>query len=295
MIRTLLLTTSLLVASAGFATAQGLAVGLSGPKEIKTLSSGDELSKGEQRYLDELAKRLGEASKSGAIQVPYGPSDLSPGSASEQPQRTQVAVGVAARVGGLEVKRLRFRSREDAQKFAIYAVNVTGKPTLVEVRGRQLVIVRGERVSKPDELAAIREAAWSTLPKAPGAPSVAGLVLSGGTHSYSTRVPNEHLDDFVKGALEEARREGKPGVVDGERATESWPGHSHSVEARERGSELWVHSSFDREVDPSPAIRALHETLERGSEKLEAAKAKLETIQHRPQRQGINSALSGPR
>lgn len=279
----ILLTLSLVAMLASSASAQGAFVLRSGEKGLETFLADDPLTEAEVRFMDELELRLGKRTQSSAIRVPYGARDLMPGDGRMPHQGRDVhqrenrrawgtpsAEGVAARFRGLEVRRLRFQSAHEAQLFALYAPKTIGSPTLVEARGRQVVIARGERVADPAELAKIRSAAWSVLPHAPGAPSVAGVTLSRSTWAIETRIPNEGLDSFVAGAIKEAADlpPGPNRVVTSTQATESWKGHSHSVETRARGSSLWVSGGHEG-ILRSPPIRSLAETLRRGSEALE--------------------------
>jgi hypothetical protein len=259
----------LLVFSAPLASAQGIAVFRSAEKEIRTLRVRGIPSPQEAKYLRYLAQALGESSDTSVVQVPYSESDLGLRPGSPANLSDQVAKGVAARVGGVDVQRLRFRSADHAQRFAIYAAPTLETPTMVEVRGNQVVIARGERVSKPEDLERIRRAAWGVLHHAPGAPSVAGVVLSMSEFSYESRVRNEDLDAFVDGAIVDAQ--GRPGAtIEGGRATVVRERHRSSAE-RHSGDlvTLWV--AQGRNIQDPERMQAIGEGMLARSNALAAA------------------------
>jgi hypothetical protein len=269
--RALLLALSLLGCAAPLASAQGIAVWKSGDKDLQSIRVPDGPSEAEARYFDELRLRLGKGREATAIRVPYGATDLAAGGGRLNPRspvRDLAARGITASVGGVEVTRLRFPSADHAQRFALYGAKTLDSPTLVEVRGRQVVVARGDRLVKPKELEKVRAAAWSVLPHAPGAPSMSGVTLSRSNFAFESRVPNEDLDTFTKGALDEARKSPAPNSLQKEgKAIQIWEGHTSSAEALERGSRVWASGSHAG-IDTDPPIRALAESLSRGSDAL---------------------------
>ena len=85
-------------------------------------------------------------------------------------------VQLQARHGDRTVARLRFRTGADALTYAANVdVRTSGQLTLVEVRGKQVVVlsIPGQLpedgwtksdLERIDEIAAVRKAAWATLP-----------------------------------------------------------------------------------------------------------------------------------
>jgi hypothetical protein len=75
---------------------------------------------------------------------------------------TLEARGVRARFDRLEVERLRFRTPQDAMLYAGGVAEGEGTE-VIEVRGSQVVILRGEEVADPRLAAAARGLAWDRL------------------------------------------------------------------------------------------------------------------------------------
>ena len=276
MIKRSLLTLAILFPGALFlgasaASAQGLAHWRSGDKGLEARRVRTLVSEAEVAYLDNLTLTLGSADEWSPVELAYGPDDLQATSERDPrlaPVRQARARGLWSKIGDLEVLRLRFQSEEQAQRFAIYAAEVKGAPTLLEVRGKQLVIARGERLRDPQDLVRIRAGAWEILPHAPGAPSVAGLTLSRSEHAYELRIPNAELDQLVDGAFAEA--EAKPGqgdVLEGPVLTQTWSGHASQVARYDDRKTLWV-SRGSAAQDGEPAIKALAEGMFQTSERL---------------------------
>jgi len=270
MIRHALTLTALLALAAPVASAQGIAHWTSSEKEIRTLRVRGIPSPDESRYLNNLALSLGASSDTAVVQVHYRLSDLGPGSQAPS-NEVLTANGVAARVGEVNVQRLRFSSADHAQRFAIYAANTKGAPTLVEVRGNRVVIARGQRVADAQDLERIRKAAWDVLPHAPGAPSVAGVLISQTEFSYESRIRNEHLDAPVDTALTTGReRPTSAMTVEGSRVTERYRGFTSSVE-RLSPDHVTLWAVVGRNSGPSPRIKILAESMARTSEVLQRA------------------------
>ena len=276
MITRSLLTLSILLPGCLFlgasaASAQGLAHWRSEKKDLEARRVRSLISEAEAGYLENLSLTLGAADESSPVEIAYGAEDLQ-GAPSQNPPSTALrpgrARGLWSKIGGLEVLRFRFQSAEHAQRFAIYAAETQGHPTLLEVRGKQLVIARGERVADPQDLERIRSAAWAVLPHAPGAPSVAGLTLSRSEHAYELRIPNAELDRLIDGAFAES--EAKPGqgdVLEGPVLTQTWSGHASQVARYEDRKTLWVARGKDAQ-DGDPVIKALAEGMFETSERL---------------------------
>jgi hypothetical protein len=286
MIQRSLVTLAILFLGASAASAQGLAHWRSAKKDLEARRLRSLPSPAEIRYLDELALNLGVADEAGLVGLAYGLEDLAPRPDPSSGSRARArARGVWAKVGGLEVLRFRFPSEDHAQRFAIYAAETEGHPTLLEVRGKQLVIARGERLRDPDELQRIRRAAWGVLPHAPGAPSVAGLTLSRGEHAYELRIPNADLDQLIDGAFEEE------GVDEGHTLTQRWRGHASQVARFEDRKTLWV--ARGRAAEGSPKIKALagrlFETSQRLAQGAEAPQASRPRSQTRYQSRSYQS------
>ena len=259
-----------LILGASAASAQGLAHWRSDEKGLEARRVRTLVSETEVAYLDNLTLTLGSADEWSPVEIAYGPDDLQarserdPRSAGVKQARAR---GLWSKIGDLELLRFRFPSQEHAQRFAIYAAETQCAPTLLEVRGKQLVIARGERLRDPEDLQRIRGAAWEVLPHAPGAPSVAGLTLSRRDHAYELRIPNPELDRLVDGAFAEVEAKPSQGdVLEGPVLTQTWSGHASQVARYDDRKTLWV--SRGSAQDGEPAIKALAEGMFQTSERL---------------------------
>lgn len=284
MIQRSLVTLAILFLGAGVASAQGLAHWRSAKKDVEARRVRSILNPSEVAYLDELSLILGAADESGPVELAYGPDALQAqprGEPRPVGARLARARGVWTKVGGLEVLRFRFPSEGHAQRFAIYAAETEGHPTLLEVRGKQLVIARGERLRDPAELKRIRSAAWSVLPHAPGAPSVAGLTLSRAEHAYELRIPNADLDSLIDGAFEESEDSPHSGDVnEGHSLAQRWDGHASQVVRYDDRKTLWVASG--RAAQGQPKIKALASELFATSQRLAEAAEEKKNLATRP-------------
>lgn len=268
MIRHCLLTLALLALAAPIASAQvGLANWREANDELPVRKLARVPSPAERSYVSTVALSLGATREASLIEVPYGLEDITRSRRGPEVVRDFVSRGVMIQGEGVEIQRLRFQSPEHAQQFAVYGVSMSRTPTLVEVRGSQVVIARGERVGRPQDLLKIRAAAWDVLPHAPGAPSLAGVTLSPSTLAYETRVPSPRINDFLDGAMEEDRQRPQSGAeLEANRTKQRWDGHVHEVSRVGGLRTLWVAAGED--AVETPTIQQLSEVVQAGSERL---------------------------
>lgn len=211
MTRSALVLTLLSLGIATSASAQGLS---QAGEPLRALTNRGVPSQQEYAYADNLALTLGPAqAPPRSIQVPYAEHDLKEASSYERIRArstnagpTFSAPGVQVEVGGVQIQRLRFVYPRHAEAFAAYAADLSGGPALIDVRGRQVVIARGERLANPAELQRIQRAAWSVLPHARGEPTLVGLTLSPEAAYIRSRVRIRHLSHHVSDVRQEARR-----------------------------------------------------------------------------------------
>jgi hypothetical protein len=208
------------------AHAQGVLGGVQGDQSAyaahATLDSGA-LSSDEERYVQSVSVVLGKGvGKGQRIRMPYTSGDLEPavhliqlGEPQAPPAPVRTARGVRVSVGEASVERLRFRSADEAQRFAIYAADTTRYPHSIEVRGRQMVIVHGDVLRDPARAAKLRDAVWGTLPHAPGTPAVAATFLAPQEFFLETHIKNKELDGQIDRAISASKKKVAEG---GERA-----------------------------------------------------------------------------
>ncbi|MBL4848101.1 MAG: hypothetical protein JKY65_21505 [Planctomycetes bacterium] len=118
--------------------------------------------------------------------------------------REQQVRGVEAQIGHTKIQRLRFRTAEAAQEFALHQA-VVRYPTLIEVRGNQVLQIQGRELLDPERATRLRERAWEGLPHAPGAPSLAAVYLGPDEFYLESRISNPDLRRSFERALEGIR------------------------------------------------------------------------------------------
>ena len=109
--------------------------------------------------------------------------------------------GLRGQSGQTEIQRLRFRSAEEAQAYALNSSNTLEYPTLIEVRGRQVVQIRSPRLLDVEQAARIREGAWLGLPHPEGPPSVAATYLAADEFYVEGQPSNASFNRTLEGAV----------------------------------------------------------------------------------------------
>lgn len=186
------------------------------------------LSDRERAYGEAVARRLEGTGATSRVQFPHvDPTPAGIVGALGEPERPRPAApqvtGVRVDMPGLRVERLRFSSARQAQEHAAWILNEDGEPTgdprfderpvAVEVRGNQVVVVRGAALRDPAAVQRALGASWDGLP-APAASDAKFVSLDGpAAIALTTRLADGPLRASVDKALEAARRSaGQPGV-----------------------------------------------------------------------------------
>lgn len=110
--------------------------------------------------------------------------------------------GVRGQSGDTEILRLRFRTPQEAETYALNRSDTLRYPTMVEVRGNQVVQIHSPKLLDPGYAARLREGAWRGLPHAGGAPTVAATYLSADEFFVEGRTSHPEF----RAALDEAIR-----------------------------------------------------------------------------------------
>lgn len=106
--------------------------------------------------------------------------------------------GVRVDLGGrAHVERIRFRDAGEARRFAVLHVPLGEGACFVEVRGRQVGVLRGSSVASTRRLQAARRGLWSGLP----APSVSRPTLLLARPSREVLILHGALDRRTRGVL----------------------------------------------------------------------------------------------
>jgi hypothetical protein len=128
--------------------------------------------------------------------------------ADAPPARTQVEAadvrGVQVEAGGLVVRRLRFPSAESACGYVAEHARMDDGPVAVQLRGAQVVIVRGRDTTEAARRAALA-AAWLVLP-APGAIEATYTAQGQGELQLSTTHETGPIAEQITEVFTQARR-----------------------------------------------------------------------------------------
>lgn len=112
--------------------------------------------------------------------------------------------GIRVQAGDVTVDRFRFPSEQAAFDYAMYGADLSD-PSMVEVRGKQVVVVRGP-VADPERADTLMNAAWAGgLPTPPGAPSASAIFLGNGDQVIHTRQANPEFDEAFDKAVSKAK------------------------------------------------------------------------------------------
>lgn len=140
-------------------------------------------------------------------------------SSESNPNEHLLARGVQVGLSdGTTVERFRFANGRDAFDYATYGANLSdaGADALLEVRGKQVVVIRGKGLDDPARSRRAFDAAWNdALPTPAGAPSATATFLAdNGGFVLVTRDDDPVLDEQFRTALDkthervEAHQEG---------------------------------------------------------------------------------------
>ena len=132
-----------------------------------------------------------------------------------------VARGVRVRLNdddGTEIERFFLDSEQDAFEYALYGAEFgSGQDVIVEARGRQVVVIRGQRLEDPQRAARILDAAWGGLPAPKSLPSVSATRIDGSGMALVTRRPDPIFDREFQQSFDETRERIETGVEGFER------------------------------------------------------------------------------
>jgi hypothetical protein len=219
-------------------------------------------SQRERDYVSSVAKALKKrAANSSIVRLRFRDADLRPSATRrgdvERSPRVFQSHGVRTHVGETEITRLRFPSKQHAERYVLFAAS-NRAPRLVEVRGTQVVIASGPDLADPKKAAEIREAAWGGLPHVAGPPSVAATFITKDEFFFETRVPSRGKGDPIEEAFEAAKARYKSGDktadVDGKEAWVRRPGlYAHVGEA------YWSKERFIRSTTKKDRVQALRD------------------------------------
>jgi hypothetical protein len=149
--------------------------------------------------------------------------------------------GVRVELDEVEVTRLRFPSDDHAMR---YAANVASSepPLLVEVRGSQVLELRGDMIYDRRRTLPLREAAWSHLPAPQGEPQALTLFLTDDDYVILAADADSPLGQVVADSFQAAREsEDQRIVVQGNAVDGRLNELDFHVEADEDGrSRMWV-------------------------------------------------------
>lgn len=114
--------------------------------------------------------------------------------------------GVRVDARGLVVKRLRFPSAADALEYAAFEAHVGSGPTVLQLRGAQLLLVEGQGARDATRARSALAAAWQGLP-APGEVEATYAALGEpGELAFTTTHTSGPLAAAITSVLESARR-----------------------------------------------------------------------------------------
>jgi hypothetical protein len=171
-----------------------------------------QLSSREHRYSTAVAETLGSSlSQTNRVVQHY--------TSERDPARRLAAQGVQIGLGdGTIVERFRFANGRDAFDYATYGANLSdvGADALLEVRGQQVVVIRGRGLDDPARTRRAFDAAWNNaLPTPADVPSATATFLADdGGFVLVTREADPALDKHFRSALDkthervEAHQEG---------------------------------------------------------------------------------------
>jgi hypothetical protein len=124
--------------------------------------------------------------------------------APERQSRTSHSATVE--MPGLSVERARFETKEDALNYALHVADLTQHPSLIEVRGNQVLMVQGDRLRDPAATAQVRQAAWNHLPAPAGEPQVMGVFLGDQEFVLTSQSDDHELGEQLRAAMDAARQ-----------------------------------------------------------------------------------------
>ena len=163
--------------------------------------------------------------------------------------------GVRVDLGGrAHVERIRFRDAAEAHRFAVLHVPLSEGACFVELRGRQVGVLRGSSVASSRKLLEARRALWSNLP----APAVDRPTLLLARPSREVLILHGTLDRRSRGVLRQVVDQSETEV----QAAGAEEARAPAGEMRQSGSgrvAAWV----DARADRRERTAALSETLSR--------------------------------
>lgn len=183
-------------------------------------------------------------------------------------QGLQVGVGE-----GSSIERLRFANAADAREYVFSAMEIANgeSPGAVELRGRQVVIVRGPKAADAAFVDRALDAAWDGLPHAAGAPDARAVFLGGEGDPMilESRIDHPAFNQAFDRAIESSRGAVAGASVEGNHARIALDsGLRADIQRNEQGERLaWVTTSPER----AEAISQFAQTLrERAAEEQKA-------------------------
>ncbi|MBL4845092.1 MAG: hypothetical protein JKY65_06185 [Planctomycetes bacterium] len=176
------------------------------PVEISTSWSREAATQQERDYVQGFATALGIRRfipRVSSIEQTY---PLATGNGQGQSR------GVAFLIYGDDtLRRLRFRSVEAAQDYALRVANLGTREAAraIQVLGKQVLIVSGPSVRDPEWLGRVLRAGWSGLPHAPRSPDFTALFLGrNDSVAIVSHLKNPELDAALRAAAGRAREAG---------------------------------------------------------------------------------------
>jgi hypothetical protein len=175
----------------------------------------------ETAYGRALAQRLGRTGgEVTRLQFPM-PTDAATGivgvmDEASAPAETPAAArpqvnGVRVELDGVQVDRLRFATPEQAREYMARHTGEGQTPTFSELRGNQVVVVKGAPVRDPAFVTKLRRSVWGGLP-APTKSDATGVQMDGDVAVVTRQTEGPIWDSINKAVLAGRRNAGNPGV-----------------------------------------------------------------------------------
>lgn len=176
----------------------------------------EKLSQREKDYGAALARSLGKPKpRVSRQQFEFGPVETigattgdRPVTRPQPPGGVPTVTGISVQMDDASVQRLRFQTPEQAQQHLDWLLKGDfpgSRPVTGELRGNQLVLVRGDEVNDPDAAKRMTAAAWEGLPAPDGPPQAAFTQLEDGSMAVSTTLKDGALRESIDRAMSSAR------------------------------------------------------------------------------------------
>lgn len=201
----------------------------------------------EMEYARSLGKLL-EKSRARAERIAYRSQADAAGNVLRG-RGVRVNLGAQARA-----ERIRFQSAGDARRFVVLHAPLGEGACFIELRGRQVGVLRGASVTSPRDLQAARRALWSVLP----APDVERPTLLLARPSRETLIVHGALDRRTRGLLRRVVDQSESAVL----TAGAEEARAPAGEMRQGGSGR-VSAWLDTRADRREATAALSQTLSR--------------------------------